>query len=88
MGTTFGSTTKEELPDEGMVIASAVANKTATMSGVSAELQIQKQQIKELHEKLAHMNAYCQSLQLQFDDFKKQRVIELQAQVGHGPTST
>lgn len=88
MGTTFGSTTKEELPDEGMVIATKVRNKTATITGVSVELQIQKQQIKELHDKLAHMNAYCQSLQGQFDDFKKQRIIELQAQVGHGPTST
>ena len=87
MGTTFGSTTKEELPDEGMVIAKQVRDKTATVAGLSVELQIQKQQIKELHEKLAHMNSYCQSLQLQFDDFKKQRVIELQAKVGHGPTS-
>lgn len=83
----FGSTEKEELPDEGMVIAKKVARKTATIAGLSTELQIQKQQIKHLHEQLAHMNNYVQTLQLQFDDFKKQRAIELAARLGGGPTA-
>ncbi len=82
----FGSTSKEELPDEGMVIAKKVARKAATIAGMSAELQVQKQQIKRLHEQLEQLNNYCRTLQEQFNVFQRQRAIELAAKLGGGPT--
>lgn len=88
MGTTFGSTTKEELPDEGMVIAKKTRDKTATMAGVSITLQIHEQRFKDLYDKLRNMENYCRTLEKRMEDFQKQRGIELQARVNGGPTST
>ena len=82
----FGSTEKEELPDEGMVVAKKVARNAATFEGMNIELQVQKQQIKRLHEQMEQLNNYCRTLQEQMNTFQRQRTIELAAKLGGGPT--
>ena len=74
----FGPTEKEELPDEGMVIAKKVARKTATIQGLSAELQVQKQQIKHLQETLEHTTRLVQTFQGKLDAMQRNYAIALQ----------
>lgn len=80
----FGSTQKEELPDEGMVIAKRVRNKTATMQGLSTELQIQKQQIKHLQEQLEHTTKLVQTFQGSLDVMRRTYASALQDQFRGG----
>lgn len=84
---TFGSTKEEELPDENMVLAKNIARKTSTIQGVSAELQVQKQQINTLNDKLDSLLGLISTLQNQMNTFQQQRAIELSQMVNHGPTS-
>jgi len=85
--TIFGSTQEEELPDPGMVIAKKVRDATADMAGMSVELQIQKQQIKHLNEKVATLGNLYQTVIGMYETLQRQRAVELNAQVGHGPTA-
>ena len=85
--TTFGSTQEEELPDEGMVIARKVSRNAATFEGMNVELQIQKQQIKHLSERLDSVVGLYRTLQGQYETLQRQRAIELNAKVGGGPTA-
>lgn len=87
MVTALGSTQKEEAPDEGMVIAKKVRNATATITGLSVELQIQKQQIKHLNEQVATLVNLYETVIGMYDTLQRQRAIELNARVGHGPTA-
>lgn len=82
----FGSTQKEELPDAGMVIAKQVRDKTATIQGISAELQIQKQQIKHLQETLEHTTRLVQTFQGQLDAMQRNYAIALQDKFRGGTT--
>lgn len=87
MVSTFGSTQKEELPDAGMVIAKKVRDTTATLVGVSVELQIQKQQIKHLNDQVATLVNLYETVIGMYDTLQRQRAVELNARVGHGPTA-
>ena len=82
----FGSTQKEEVPDEGMEIAAKVRRETATLSGVSVELQIQKQQIKRLSDELETLTNLYKTVMGMYETLQRQRAIELNKMVGHGPT--
>lgn len=82
----FGPTEKEELPDEGMVIAKKVARKTATMTGISAELQVQKQQIKHLTEKVESLEGLYKTVINMYETLQRQRAAELNMRVNRGPT--
>lgn len=87
----FGST-KRETPAEkaerdAMEEATKVKHAAATMAGMNAELQVQKQQIKHLSERLDAAVGLVQTLQGRFDQFQAQRVKELNLKVGGGPTA-
>ena len=84
--TSFGSTQKEELPDEGMVIAKRTKDATSTFAGMSAELQIQKQQIEHMRQEIEAIKGLYQTVMGMFETLQRQRAIELNAQVGGGPT--
>lgn len=84
--TQFGSTQKEEIDDD-IIRAKKVRDKAATLAGMNVQLQIHEQRFHDLYEKLRSMEAYCKTLELRMEAFQKQRVAELQARVGHGPTT-
>ena len=81
----FGSTVREDV-DEGMILAKNIRNKTATIGGLSAEIQIQKQQIITQNQRMNALENWLATLQGQYDQFQVQRGIELSKMVGHGPT--
>lgn len=83
---TFGSTEEEKLPDPTMVEAKKVAIRTATLQGVSAELQVQAQKLNTLNDKIEGTFNLLRTMQEQFALFQRQRAIELNGLVNHGPT--
>lgn len=83
----FGSTQEEELPDENMVIAKQVKRKTATLAGLSAELQVQKQQIAQLNTELSSLKNLYNTVINMYQTLQNQRAVELNARLGGGPTS-
>ncbi|NOR84596.1 hypothetical protein GQ473_00615 [archaeon] len=90
---TFGSTQEEQSPEEMKISKELkevknLARKTSTIQGVSAELQVQKQQINTLNDKLDSLLGLISTLQNQMTTFQQQRAIELSAMVNHGPTSS
>jgi prefoldin subunit 5 len=85
--TKIGSTNHDDNVDEGMQISRNIRAKTATMSGISAELQIQKQQIQNLHEKIDKTTKLIVTLQGQLKTLEEARIRELQFRVGTGPTA-
>ncbi len=88
MNSTFGSTKKEESPfTDNEVMAKNVRAKTATIAGLSAEAQIQKQQISNLYMKLEHMTNLIGTLQNQLQALNQARARELNLRVGGAATS-
>lgn len=85
--TTFGSTQKEELPDEGMRIARKISRNAASFEGMNVELQIQKQQIEHLSKRIDSLVGMYQTLQGMYETLQRQRAIELNAMVNGGPTA-
>lgn len=86
--TTYGSTEKEMKIDKSMVQARETAIKTATVQGVSIELQTQKQHLNTLNDKIDGVYNLIRTMQQQFDLFQQQRGIELSNMVNHGPTAS
>jgi hypothetical protein len=57
-----------------------------TVAGLAAEVQVFKQQLEMTHEQIRRLIGMYQTLQSEFDQFKIQRVTELQGR-GTGSTS-
>lgn len=85
--TTFGSSQDEDPIDPAMVQARKTAIKTATLEGCTIELQVQRQHINTLNDKLEGLQNLYMTLQNQFIQYQQQRAIELSGLVNHGPTS-
>ncbi len=64
-----------------------IKNKTATVSGLLQEMQVQKQQIHKLHEQLNGLMEAYQNLDNQFSVFQAARIRELGMKVNGGSTS-
>ena len=58
-----------------------------TVAGVQTEIEVVKQQLEMTHEQLRRLIGMYQTLQGQFDQFQKQRIIELNMKVNHGSTT-
>lgn len=85
--TTFGSTQAEEtLPPEAIAAARTRAQ-TATIAGISVELQLQAQRMEQLLERLDRTEKLFLTLQGQFEQLQAQRIRELQLRVNGGPTT-
>ena len=84
--TTFGSTQEETILDPQEQMAMRVRAKTATLAGMSVELQIQKQQIAALQEQQTKVVGLVMTLQQRLEAINAARVRELQSR-GHGPTA-
>jgi len=60
----------------------------ATVEGVQTEIVVVKQQLEMTHEQLRRLIGMYQTLQNEFDQFKQQRIAELQLKVNHGSTTS
>ena len=58
-----------------------------TVEGVRTEIGVLKQQLEMTHEQMRRLIGMYGTLRDQFDQFQKQRVIELNMKVNHGSTS-
>lgn len=90
---TFGSTQPEQTEEEmrissEMKEAKQIAIKASTIQGVSIELQTQKQHLNTLNTKIDSVMNLVMTLQESMNNFQRQRAIELNNMVNHGPTST
>jgi hypothetical protein len=63
-------------------------NQRATVEGVLVEISVVKQQLEMTHEQLRRLIGMYQTLQQEFDQYKQQRIRELQMKVNCGPTCT
>ena len=62
-------------------------NEKATVAGVQSEIAVIKQQLEMTHEQLRRVIGMYATLQDEFDQFKKQRVTELNMRVNGGSTT-
>lgn len=68
------------------VIEGNFRQKKATVEGVQLELAVVKQQLENAHEQMRKLIGLYQTLQAEFNGFKAQRAVELNAMVNGGPT--
>lgn len=59
----------------------------ATVEGVRTEIGVLKQQLEMTHEQLRRLIGMYQTLQLEFDQYKLQRIKELNVRVNGGSTT-
>ena len=59
----------------------------ATVQGVMTEIQVMKQQMEMQAEQMNRLIGMYQTLQGEFDQYKQQRVVELNMKVNNGSTS-
>ena len=62
-------------------------NEKATVQGITAEISVLKQQLEMTHEQLRRLIGMYQTVKGEFDQFKAQRIRELQKKVSFGSTS-
>ena len=62
-------------------------NQKATVEGVLTELGVVRQQLEMTHEQLRRLIGMYQTLQAEFDQYKMQRVKELNVRVNGGSTT-
>lgn len=82
----IGSTDNSD-PIPRDLIEGNVRQKAATVAGLQIELQVVKQQLEGCHEQMRRVIGLYQNLQADFNAFKRQRAIELNAMVNGGPTA-
>jgi hypothetical protein len=58
-----------------------------TVAGVQAEITVVKQQMAMTHEQMRRLIGMYQTMKAEFDQFKLQRIKELQMKVNFGSTS-
>lgn len=59
----------------------------ATVEGVLTEISVVKQQLEMTHEQLRRLIRMYQTLQNEFDQYKQQRIAELNMKVNGGSTT-
>lgn len=59
----------------------------ATVQGCMNEMQVLKQKMEHLYDRLDKLIALYGTMQTQFQDFQEQRIKELTLRVGGGPTA-
>ena len=62
-------------------------NQKATVEGVMTELSVVRQQLEMTHEQLRRLIGMYQTLQAEFDQYKVQRIKELNVRVNGGSTT-
>lgn len=62
-------------------------NEKATVEGVMTEISVVKQQLEMTHEQMRRLIGMYQTLQAEFDQYKQQRVVELNMKVNGGSTT-
>ena len=62
-------------------------NQAATVEGVMTELGVVRQQLEMTHEQLRRLIGMYQTLQAEFDQYKAQRIRELNVRVNGGSTT-
>ncbi len=58
-----------------------------TMEGLRIEVEVVKQQMEMTHEQMRRLIGMYATMADEFEQFRRQRIIELQAQVGGGSTT-
>lgn len=67
--------------------ASLSVGERGTIAGVRTEMGVLKQQLEMTHEQLRHLIGLYGTLQMEFDQFKQQRINELNVRVNGGSTT-
>lgn len=80
----IGGTSGEEVQRD--TLSGNVRQKKATIDGVLMELEATKEKLENCHEQMRRLIGMHQNLRAEFDAFKAQRAIELNAMVNGGPT--
>ena len=62
-------------------------NERATVQGIRSEIDVVKQQLEMTHEQLRRLIGMYQTLQLEFTQYKEQRIKELNVKINHGSTT-
>ena len=62
-------------------------NEKASVEGVMTEISVVKQKLEMTHEQLRRLIGMYQTLQNEFDQYKQQRIVELNMKVNNGSTS-
>lgn len=62
-------------------------NQKATVEGVMVELQVVRQQLDMTHEQMRRLIGMYQTLQAEFDQYKEQRIKELNVRINGGSTT-
>lgn len=81
------STVKEPEVPEDIKIAKKVRDATATISGLSIEAQIQKQQIKHLGERLNSLDGLAKTMIEEIKMLRDLHAKNLSKMLGGGPTA-
>jgi predicted RNase H-like nuclease (RuvC/YqgF family) len=82
----FGPMDREEEVPEDVKIAKKVRDQTATIVGCSTELQIQKQQIKHLSERIDSLQNQMMTLMQEVKMLRELHAQHLQSVLNGGPT--
>jgi archaellum component FlaC len=62
-------------------------NEKASVEGVVTEIEVLKQQLEMTHEQMRRLIGMYSNLQAEFNQFKQQRVAELNMKVNNGSTT-
>ena len=82
----FGSTAHRDEPVPRDASQGNARQRKATIDGVMRRQEELEQKLANAHEQMRRLIGMYQTLQAQFDQFQRQRVIELNSLVTGGPT--
>jgi len=82
----FGSTKREEELPAHVKEAKRVRDKTATITGLSVELQLQSQRMLHLIERMNRLEGLLATQQQEIKQIKEMHAKQLQALLAGGPT--
>ena len=80
--------TQDPFPMTAQDVADSVKERQqhATVEGVSQRMDMLEQQLANAHEQMRRLIGMYGTLRGEFDQFQRQRIIELTAAVNNGPT--
>lgn len=85
---TFGSTQEElNVPDAAMIKATKMKQNTATLNGLSVQMQIMEQRQDLIFQKLESLEGLYRTVIGMYETLQRQRALELNKMVGNGPTA-
>ena len=71
-----------------IIAAKKSLGELATIEGIRTQITILQQQMEKTHEQLGRLIQMYGTMKAEFDQFKMQRVRELNVRVNHGPTTS